>query len=353
MMSERSGSRPQWDLSMDALDLGVFLGLVLSGGAYMFALLVGAPLPVIVLFAAVIVIIMFASGGVGTVGYTLTAIGILELSNAVSILTGIVGIPVFVMVFLCLPLFRRGWRVYKHKRYNSTRLSPNGERPEHVQAPPAKPEAAPEAVRPVERAITDRNKHKARNLLLLVLICVVPFLILVYYLATPSVLVPYSVTEMYTTASSVTYEYPMPALLVGYSLTTSSISTCYPYYYCYYVYSTMSIGVYSSWAITTTVTSMSTLTSVSSLVTTLAPSAVPERGGTAAIILVIVFVVGVLFLSWVGFLRPAPKVEPAIIQQETEPQKVATKSGMKFCRECGAKIPRDSVFCEECGSKLG
>jgi len=24
----------------------------------------------------------------------------------------------------------------------------------------------------------------------------------------------------------------------------------------------------------------------------------------------------------------------------------------KFCRECGAKIPRDSGFCEECGSKL-
>ncbi len=24
----------------------------------------------------------------------------------------------------------------------------------------------------------------------------------------------------------------------------------------------------------------------------------------------------------------------------------------KFCRECGAKIPRDSMFCEECGTKL-
>jgi ribosomal protein L40E len=24
----------------------------------------------------------------------------------------------------------------------------------------------------------------------------------------------------------------------------------------------------------------------------------------------------------------------------------------KFCRECGAKIPRDSIFCEECGAKV-
>ena len=29
-----------------------------------------------------------------------------------------------------------------------------------------------------------------------------------------------------------------------------------------------------------------------------------------------------------------------------------TTDSMKFCRECGAKIPRDSVFCEECGSNL-
>ena len=27
-------------------------------------------------------------------------------------------------------------------------------------------------------------------------------------------------------------------------------------------------------------------------------------------------------------------------------------TGLKFCRECGAKIPRDSMFCEECGTRL-
>jgi len=28
------------------------------------------------------------------------------------------------------------------------------------------------------------------------------------------------------------------------------------------------------------------------------------------------------------------------------------RPNMKFCRECGAKIPRDSMFCEECGAAL-
>ena len=33
--------------------------------------------------------------------------------------------------------------------------------------------------------------------------------------------------------------------------------------------------------------------------------------------------------------------EPALSDRET-----------KFCRKCGAKMPRDSMFCEECGKKL-
>jgi hypothetical protein len=37
---------------------------------------------------------------------------------------------------------------------------------------------------------------------------------------------------------------------------------------------------------------------------------------------------------------PGPQHEP--------PKLVSTK----YCRECGAKIPRDSIFCEECGTRL-
>jgi len=39
-----------------------------------------------------------------------------------------------------------------------------------------------------------------------------------------------------------------------------------------------------------------------------------------------------------------PKVEPA---PSTAP------AGMKFCRNCGAKIPQQSKFCEACGTNLG
>ena len=39
---------------------------------------------------------------------------------------------------------------------------------------------------------------------------------------------------------------------------------------------------------------------------------------------------------------PPPVAEPS----------VPTRASTKFCRLCGAKIPRDSVFCEECGKKL-
>jgi len=31
----------------------------------------------------------------------------------------------------------------------------------------------------------------------------------------------------------------------------------------------------------------------------------------------------------------------------------SVNASTKFCRFCGAKIPRDSKFCEECGTSLG
>ncbi|MGO9643807.1 MAG: zinc ribbon domain-containing protein [Candidatus Bathyarchaeia archaeon] len=38
-------------------------------------------------------------------------------------------------------------------------------------------------------------------------------------------------------------------------------------------------------------------------------------------------------------------------ESEPEPQKDRKKFTM-YCRECGAKIPRDSVFCRECGTTV-
>ena len=43
--------------------------------------------------------------------------------------------------------------------------------------------------------------------------------------------------------------------------------------------------------------------------------------------------------------------EMAEIKESAEPIAESKKTTM-FCRECGAKIPRDSTYCEECGTKL-
>jgi ribosomal protein L40E len=39
---------------------------------------------------------------------------------------------------------------------------------------------------------------------------------------------------------------------------------------------------------------------------------------------------------------------PSVAQQAS-----ATSPPTKFCRNCGAKIARDSTYCEECGTRLG
>jgi ribosomal protein L40E len=42
--------------------------------------------------------------------------------------------------------------------------------------------------------------------------------------------------------------------------------------------------------------------------------------------------------------QPKPPPQPSEIKPESK--------SSKYCRKCGATIPRDSVFCEECGTKL-
>lgn len=40
-------------------------------------------------------------------------------------------------------------------------------------------------------------------------------------------------------------------------------------------------------------------------------------------------------------------------QPETGPAPATAAADMKFCRNCGAKIPMQSKFCESCGTNLG
>jgi membrane protease subunit (stomatin/prohibitin family) len=40
-------------------------------------------------------------------------------------------------------------------------------------------------------------------------------------------------------------------------------------------------------------------------------------------------------------------------QTKVEPSPAAAPAGLKFCRNCGAKIPKESKFCGACGTNLG
>jgi hypothetical protein len=45
-------------------------------------------------------------------------------------------------------------------------------------------------------------------------------------------------------------------------------------------------------------------------------------------------------------------IDVAVPVTSTETESVVTGKATKFCRYCGAKMPRNSKFCEECGSQL-
>jgi len=40
-------------------------------------------------------------------------------------------------------------------------------------------------------------------------------------------------------------------------------------------------------------------------------------------------------------------------QLKAQPAAAVTAGDTKFCRSCGAKIPKESKFCESCGTNLG
>ena len=52
----------------------------------------------------------------------------------------------------------------------------------------------------------------------------------------------------------------------------------------------------------------------------------------------------------VGTRKAKPTIE--IVMAPNVSTVDSSKAAMKFCRECGAKIPRESKHCEECGTRL-
>jgi ribosomal protein L40E len=53
-----------------------------------------------------------------------------------------------------------------------------------------------------------------------------------------------------------------------------------------------------------------------------------------------------------GSKKKAETVTSVTEQSESEPEPQNRKKSTMYCRECGAKIPQNSVFCRECGTPV-
>jgi ribosomal protein L40E len=172
---------------------------------------------------------------------------------------------------------------------------------------------------------------------------------------TPSV--PQAV--IYTTSTAATVTHYVASSYVGYTSTstyTTYTSCSKSYYYSVCRTSTDSYA-FPVW-MTTSVAREYPATSVykSTSITTVPPYT--TNTNSPALVLSFLVVAGGALLALGAMARSSQpktiKLEPLEIATERPgTARVPQKSEpMKFCRECGAKIPRDSVYCEECGAKL-
>lgn len=200
----------------------------------------------------------------------------------------------------------------------------------------------------------DREQsHKKLATIITVIVCVVPLLGLTYYLITPSVVTPFHITNhlSYTSTNQITYVWSSSSV-IGYTAYATYVVPCSNYYTCFSYHTTESIQVYtiSTLTATHTVGVTTSITDVkSTLLSTLPPYAVSDRSWPAAIAVTAVIVTALLVYG-ILFVNP-PQTPQSHEEIKTNAAEVSAKKVM-FCRECGARIPRDSIFCEECGRRI-
>jgi rhomboid protease GluP len=210
------------------------------------------------------------------------------------------------------------------------------------------------------RKRTIKVRRETPTLILLAIICVAPLLGLGYFLITPSIPIDQTING-YTTASFIRTSTQYIATTI-FGTTTGPCGSGYYYYYAttcvtrvgLYVQVTpvpLANGFTSSYSYTSTINGASTLS----------PYVFSPLNSIASTVIVIVLSLAV----FVFFSRHREQHKPETqtvytgTKQSMRPKDVGSReltksdrSRMMFCRECGAKISRDSVFCEECGFKL-
>ncbi len=124
--------------------------------------------------------------------------------------------------------------------------------------------------------------------------------------------------------------------------------------------STPSNPVYSA---TITGETPTTIVYNTKVVSTAAPPSTSLSTGSSSIVdlLVTFLVIAIASLAIIAIRRrtKSKKLQTETVSQggtellkSIEPKVVKESTKLKFCRECGAQIPGDSLFCEECGTKL-
>ncbi len=173
-----------------------------------------------------------------------------------------------------------------------------------------------------------------------------------FYMAYPSQQVFGSTTETFSLTGVLTN----PESYVGYNGYTQTAETinstacsdgCY-YWDLYPVYSTTTFEVpVSVWMTSWTTFQVTDYSYSTSHWTNTVPPyfylGSSENQFPTVVALIAVSLIGVLSFLLV-MARRGPKIEGTNVAR--------SRSQFKFCRECGAKLPHDSVFCEECGTNL-
>ena len=189
---------------------------------------------------------------------------------------------------------------------------------------------SPESTPPITKAMPDRAERTRNFASIIVLVLILSVSIgCVFYMAHPSLQEFGSTITTYTTTEKISFPY---YYVTGTTQTTFQV--------------TKDNYVTSHW--TSTVPPYSLLgTSQNSFPTVI-------LGICVSLIAALLFLLAALRRKPTTEierpLQPAVKTPAKTVEAKISPS--VNRNQFKFCRECGAKIPRDSVFCEECGSKL-
>jgi hypothetical protein len=175
------------------------------------------------------------------------------------------------------------------------------------------------------------------------------------FLFIPSV--PQSVLYTLTATTPATRTYSVKSTFVGYMSSTYAYTSCSQSYYYRQCRTSSSSFTFPISMSTKIVTGQSYVTTTfaytSTSVTTVPPYSLNPIPAGALILIVVAALAAVIVVGLTsGATSRKPEKSQIGLATARETRTPSTIGPTKFCRECGAKIPRDSIFCEECGTRL-